>query len=539
MTSDTAAASSSRGRRAPRLLVAAAGLVALGAVAPVAYLTLRALSADGDARALAPLATTLELTWDTATLAFGVVVATLVVGVPFAWLVVRTDLPGRRLWGIAASLPLVIPSFVAALALLGAFAPRGLVQEALEPIGVERLPEVTGYWGALVALTLSTYPYVYLLTASGLRSVDPTAEEAARSLGAGRARVFARVTLPALRPSIAAASLLVALYVLSDFGVVSLMGYSTLTTGIYVRYESLLALESAAILALVLVALALAIVLLASRFRLRGAIYRSTPGAGRTARIVHLGRWRWLALAFCSSVIGLFLVLPLGVLAWWSARADPDLRARWRRLVGRARLGLAGGGSQRSSPPSSCCPRHSSPGAIPPPSRAGSNASRSCRARFRGSPWRWRSCSWAPASARPSIRASGSFSSRTSFASCRTDSPRRAPRSTRSAHVSRRRRDRSAEARLGATLAVVLPLARSGILAGAALVFLSTIKELPATLLLKPIGFETLATEIWAGTAIGAYSEVAPSALLLIAIAAPLVYLLSWRNAWELARGQS
>jgi iron(III) transport system permease protein len=91
---------------------------------------------------------------------------------------------------------------------------------------------------------------------------------------------------------------------------------------------------------------------------------------------------------------------------------------------------------------------------------------------------------------------------------------------------------------LGATTAVVLPLARSGILAGAALVFLSTIKELPATLLLKPIGFETLATEIWKGTAIGAYSEVAPSALLLIAIAAPLVYLLSWRNTWELGAAE-
>jgi iron(III) transport system permease protein len=87
---------------------------------------------------------------------------------------------------------------------------------------------------------------------------------------------------------------------------------------------------------------------------------------------------------------------------------------------------------------------------------------------------------------------------------------------------------------LEAMASVVLPLARSGILAGAALVFLSTIKELPATLLLKPIGFETLATEIWKGTSIGAYSAVAPSALLLIAIAAPLVYALSWRNAWEL-----
>jgi iron(III) transport system permease protein len=85
-----------------------------------------------------------------------------------------------------------------------------------------------------------------------------------------------------------------------------------------------------------------------------------------------------------------------------------------------------------------------------------------------------------------------------------------------------------------ALASVVLPLVRSGIFAGAALVFLSTVKELPATLLLRPIGFDTLATEIWKGTALGAYSEVAPSALLLVAVAAPLVYVLSWRNAWEL-----
>ncbi|MGH3128318.1 MAG: iron ABC transporter permease, partial [Gaiellaceae bacterium] len=95
-----ATAVSPHGRRAPRLLVTLAGLVALGAILPVAYLALRALSADAAARALAPASTTIELAWDTAVLAFGVVVATLVVGVPLAWLVVRTDLPGRRLWGI-------------------------------------------------------------------------------------------------------------------------------------------------------------------------------------------------------------------------------------------------------------------------------------------------------------------------------------------------------------------------------------------------------------------------------------------------------
>ena len=533
MTSGAVAAASSRGRRAPRLLVAAAALVALGALTPVAYLAFRALSADDSARTLVPLSTTLDLAWDTAILALGVVVATLLVGVPLAWLVVRTDLPGRRLWGLAASLPLVIPSFVAALALLGAFAPRGLVRELLEPLGVDRLPEVTGYWGALVALTLATYPYVYLLTAAGLRNADPTAEEAARSLGAGRARVFARVTLPALRPSLAAASLLVALYVLSDFGVVSLMGYSTLTTGIYVRYESLLALESAAILALVLVALALAVVLVASRFRLRGAIYRSTPGAGRAGTVVRLGRWRWPALAFCTGVVGLFLVVPVGVLVWWSVTADP-LTGRagvaWSAALGSASMATAAAivAAVVVLPAAFLAWRHPSPLS------------------------RWLERLTLLPSALPGIAVALALV----FVGARVGAPvyqslgllliayvlRFMPYGLASTGASldavNPRLEEAARSlgrrQLDALATVVVPLARSGILAGAALVFLSTIKELPATLLLKPIGFETLATEIWRGTAIGAYSAVAPSALLLIAIAAPLVYALSWRNAWEL-----
>ena len=532
-----ATAVSSHGRRAPRLLVTLAGLVALGAILPVAYLALRALSADAAARALAPASTTVELALDTAVLAFGVVVATLVVGVPLAWLVVRTDLPGRRLWGIAASLPLVIPSFVAALALLGAFAPRGLVQESLEPLGVERLPEVTGYWGALVALTLSTYPYVYLLAAAGLRSADASAEEAARSLGAGRFRVLTRVTLPAIRPSLAAASLLVALYVLSDFGVVSLMGYSTLTTGIYVRYESLLALESAALLALALLALALAIVLVASRFRLRGPVYRSTPGAGRAGKVTNLGWWRWPALVFCATLIGLFLVLPVGVLAWWSFSADP--------ITGRAGVdwSAAVGSASMATATALVAAIVVLPAAV-------------LAWRYPSALSRWLERLTLLPSALPGIAVALALV----FVGARIGAPvyqslglllvayviRFMPyglASTRASldAVSPRLEEaaRSLGRRpVGAMTAVVLPLARSGVLAGAALVFLSTIKELPATLLLKPIGFETLATEIWKGTSIGAYSEVAPSALLLIVIAAPLVYLLSWRNAWELGAAE-
>jgi iron(III) transport system permease protein len=537
VTSGSAAAVSSPGRRAPRLLVGAAMLVALAGVVPVAYLALRALSADGEARALTPARVTLELAWDTAVLALGVVAATLCVGVSLAWLVIRTDLPGRRVWGLVASLPLVIPSFVAALALLGAFAPRGLVQEALQPLGVDRLPDVTGYWGSLVALTLSTYPYVYLLAASGLRNADPTAEEAARSLGARPARVFWRVTLPALRPSLAAASLLVALYVLSDFGVVSLMGYSTLTTGIYVRYESLLALESAAILALVLVALALAIVLVASRWRLRGTAYRSTPGAGRAVKVVELGTWRWPAFVYCSLVVGLFLVLPVGVLAWWSFTADP--------IAGRA--AIAWSAAANSACAATATAAVAALVVLPSAFLAW---------RYPSPLSRWLERLTLLPGALPGIAVALALV----FVGARLGAPvyqslgllliayviRFMPyglASTRASldAVSPRLEEAArslGRSRLGTTTAVTLPLARSGILAGAALVFLSTIKELPATLLLKPIGFETLATEIWKGTAVGAYSAVAPSALLLIAIAAPLVYVISWRNAWELGAAE-
>lgn len=533
MSMRAAAEVSSPGRRPPLLLVAAAAIVGVAAALPLAYLVLRAFSADAESRSLIPLTTSVELVVNTGLLAFGVVAAALAVGAPLAWLVVRTDLPGRRVWGLAASLPLVIPSFVAALALLGALAPRGLVQQVLDPLGVQRLPEIYGYWGALLALTLSTYPYVFLLTAAGLRSVDPSAEEAARGLGAGRVAVFRRVTLPSLRPSIAAASLLVALYVLSDFGAVSLMGYSTLTTGIYVRYESLLALDAAAILALVLVAFAVVVVLLASHFRLRGAIYRSTPGAGRSAQVVELGGWRWPALAFCTAVLGIFLVLPLGVLVWWSANADP--------IAGRAEVAWTA--ALNSAAAGGIAAALAVVVVLPAALLAWRYPSRWSRLLERITLF---------PSALPGIAVGlalvffgarvGGFLYQSLALLLIAYLVRFMPYALASTHasldgVSPRLEEaaRSLGRRpLGAMAAVVLPLARSGMLAGAALVFLSTVKELPATLLLRPIGFETLATEIWKGTSVGAYSAVASSALLLIVIAAPLVYLLSWRNVWEL-----
>jgi iron(III) transport system permease protein len=527
------AAAAPRGGGRPGALAAAAVIVVASVLLPCIYLVIRAFGADENARAAVQLQPTLRLVFDTLLLVVGVVAVTLVIGTALAWLVVRTDLPGARIWGVALTLPLVIPSYVGALVLLGALGPTGLLQQRLAPLGVERLPDIYGYEGALLALTLSTYPYVFLVAASALRTIDVSLEEAARSLGRSAPRVFLTVTLPALRPALSASALLVALYVLADFGAVSLMQYPTLTRAVYLQYESLLDRNAAAILALVLVALAGVIVILEGYVRRRGATFRSSPGAGRRAKAVGLGRWRWAAVAACAASVGLFLALPLGVLAWWAlegASVGAPFRLAWQAALNSTFASAAAAGVAGLA-------------AIPVAVFAWRQPSRLSRGLER--------LAYVP-NAVPGIAVALAlvfFGARYGgvlyqslalliFAYVVRFFPQPLA-TTRSALDLVDPRVEEASRALGRgsarTLhAVVLPLARPGMLAGAALVFLSAMNELPATLLLRPTGFDTLATEIWTDTSIGAYSDAAPSALLLIAVSAPLVYVLSARRAWDL-----
>jgi iron(III) transport system permease protein len=512
--------------RAPLLLAIPALATVSAILLPLAYLVVRAAGADRGAWEVLMLDRTGRLVLDTGVLVAVVVLCAASIGVPLAWLVVRTDLPGRAFWAVAAALPLVIPSYVAALVLLGALGPRGMLQGLLEePFGIERLPEIYGLPGAAAALTLSTYPYVFLLTAAGLRNLDPALEEAARSLGQGRLATFRRVTFPALRPSIAAGCLLVALYVLSDFGVVSLLDYPALTRSIYLQYQALFDREPAAILSLVLVCLAVLVLALESRFRRRARYHRASPGAARAAVPVALGWWRWPALAFCSLVVGVFLVLPLAVLVYWSWQTGA-LELPWdearNSLV--ASLLAAGTAVVAVLPVAFLSQRHPAPWTH--------GLERTAYA----------------ANALPGIVIALSlvfFGARYGGVLYQTLPMlvfayfvRFAPQALAATSAALRGVDPRVEeaARglghgpLSVLFRVTAPLIRPGLLAGAALVFLSAMKELPATLLLRPIGFDTLATEIWTATSIAAYSEAAPAALLLIAASAPFVYVLAARR---------
>jgi iron(III) transport system permease protein len=515
-----------RRSRRPPVFLAAASVAALAVVClPLAYLVIRAAGGGAAAWETLTRPRTVSLVGETAALVAATTAAAVLVAVPLAWLVTRTDLPGRRVWVIAAALPLVIPSYVAALALLAAFGPRGLVQQLLEgPFGVERVPEVYGLGGGVLALTISTYPYVFLLTAVALRDVDPALEETARGLGRGRVATFLHVTLPLVRPSIGAGALLAALYALSDFGAVSLMQTDSLTRAIYVQYRSLFDRTPAAVLALVLVALTAVLLILELRLRGRGRLARAGPGTARPAPPARLGRARWPALAFCAAVVALSLAAPLAVLGYWFSRAaSASELAEAAAAAGRSLLasGLAAALTVLAALPLALLvARH---------------------------PTRWTNALERVgygANALPGIVIALSLV----FFAANYASPvyqtlalllvaygvRFYPQALAASHASLAavspRLEEAARA-LGrgpvATFAsVTAPLAAPGLLAGGALVFLSAMKELPATLLLRPIGYETLATEIWTATTVGAYSRAAVPALFLVALSAPVVYLL-------------
>ena len=288
---------------------------------PLFYLVVRSAGASEEAWELLFRARTAWIVGRSVLLVAAVTGASVAIAVPIAWLTVRTDLPLRRTWGVLTALPLVIPSYVGAFLVVSALGPKGLVQQLLErPFGVERLPDISGFPGAVLVLTLLSYPYVLLTVRATLAGLDPAQEEAARSLGHGPLSAAIRVTLRQLRPAIAAGSLLVALYTLSDFGAVSLLRFETFTWAIYQQYQTAFDRSIAAVLSLLLVVLAAGI-LIAEGYS-RGGSGTSAQGPVRRGRIESHGsaggggRRRGL----CATLAGFALALPIAVLLYWLVR---------------------------------------------------------------------------------------------------------------------------------------------------------------------------------------------------------------------------
>jgi iron(III) transport system permease protein len=462
---------------------------------------------------------TLGVLGRTLLLAATVTTASVLVAVPLAWLTARSDLPGRRVWTLLVALPLVVPSYVGGYAVVGAFGPRGALQSVLEPLGVARLPELYGFPGAALTLTLFSFPYVVLSVRGALLQMDPAYEEVSRSLGHGPWRTFWRATLPQLRPAIAAGALLVALYSLADFGAVSLLQFDSFTRAIYVQYRASFDPTLAAVLALMLVTCTAGILLAETRLRGRARYHRSGSGASRPAAVIALGAWRWPALLLCGLIVGLSVVLPLATIAFWLVRgisAGEPLNLVWAAtLNSMVASGLAAGLTVLASVPVAVLAvRHR--GAI------GTLVERVTYAGFalpgiviglafvfvaaRYLPWLYQTLPLLLLAYLVRFAPEAVGITRASLL-------RVSPRIEEAARTLGRRP--------GAVLRdVTLPMVRPGLVAGAALVFLTAMKELPTTILLAPTGFDTLAVRIWSATSEGFFARAAAPALLMILVAA-------------------
>ena len=511
--------------RAPLPLALAGLAIAALALLPIAYLLIRAAGADTPIADLVLRPRTLTVAASTVGLGLIVSAGTVMLGVPLAWLTARTDLPGRRLWAVLVIVPLAIPSYVTGFAFLGFLGPHGVLAALLAPFGVERVPSMSGLPAAALVLTLASYPYVVLATRSALMRADPAVEEAGRLLGDGRLRVFRRVSLPLLAPAVLAGALLATLYALADFGAVSLLGFDSLSRAIHTAYRASFDRSLAAVLALILVGLSLAVVAGEGIVRRRADSYVGRPPR-RPPPPIALGRWRWPAAAFCAVVVSLALVVPAGTIGWWLVRGLGQ--GEPLRLVAAPALASLGTGVAAAGvavalalPIGLLAARH--------PSRIAWLAERSTYAAY----------------ALPGIvMALAVVFLANNFVPALYQTllllviayaVRFLPQASgllRASLVALGPRLEEAGRTLGDGPVVVvrrltLPLLRPALVAGAALVFLTTVKELPMALILGPIGFDTLATEIWDAASGGFYARAAaPAALLMILSAATVAVLL-------------
>ncbi len=500
-------------------------LIAGALVMPLAYLFVRAVGADAETWRLILRLETARILLRTLWLAFWVTLVAAIVGVTLAWLTTRTDLPFRKSLAVITVLPLVVPSYVGAYAVVAALGPRGMLQQALERLaGLGSLPEIYGFPGTFLVITLLSYPYILLPVRAALQRMDPALEESSRSLGHGSWSTFRLVTLPQLRPAIAAGAILVALYTLRDFGAVSILRYDTFTRVIYTQYQSLIDRSSSAALALILVILTLAILALDMMTRGKARYYTTSPG--KPPQGTRLGVWRWPALAFCFAIVAFSLLLPASVLVYWLLRgigAGQSLAPLW--IAARNSImasGLAAGATLLAAIPVVILSARM-------PSRLGRTVERLTYSGF-ALPGIVIALSLVFFGARyaPSLyqtlpililayailflpQAIGAL--RTSILQVEPNLEE-AARSlgNRPWQVFRR---------------ITLPLIRPGILASVGLVFLTAMKELPATLILGPFGFNTLATEVWSAVTEAFFARAAaPALILILAASIPMAYLI-------------
>lgn len=500
-------------------------LIGAGIFVPLLYLVFRAVEGDlSQSLDLILRSRNLELLGNTVLLTAGVLILTSLISLPLAWITTRTSIKGKKLLTLLGVLPLAIPGYVMAYALLGLSGNNGMLAElfALE------LPRLSGFWGALLAISLYTYPYLFLNLRSGLLGLDPSLEEVSRSLGYRPSEVFFRVILPQLRPSYYAGALIIGLYVLGDFGAVSLMRFETFSYAIYLQYDAAYDRIYAAWLALML--LGLTTMALAIEYRLlRGLFFhRSGSGAERAATTYRLGGWTVPCFLFIGLIVGFSLLIPLGTLLYWMGisleffQFDNLITALQGSITASAPAALLATmlavpiayiGVRFPSRLTRSLERVAYLGYATPPLAL---ALALIFFSFTAMPLLYQTLALL-------IFAYTLHFLAEAIGPVRSSLYQASPRLEEAAQS-------LGLSRIRAFFSTTFPLMRGGLVVALSFVFLSAMKELPITFLLSPIGYETLAVNIWSYSIEAMFAEAAPYALTILLFSSLFVGMLFARE---------
>jgi len=535
----------------PPLLVIGAALVALLALTPLIALAALAVQGSGDLWPHLVAYVLPTAIGQTLALLLGVGVVTLAVAVPCAWLVATCDFPGRRVLEWALLLPLAVPGYIVAFSYLDVLHPLGPVQGALRfMLGLSsprdlRLPDVRSIGGGIFVLSSVLYPYIYLSARAGFVLQSAGALEVARTLGAGRLRAFLTVALPLARPAIVAGLILALLETLGDIGASEFLGIRTLTVSIYATWVNRSNLPGAAQIALVMLTLVLALIV-AERYARRSRRFVATGSMRPQAPIRLTGLAALGATAFCALPVIIGFAVPILHLAISAARRAAEAGIPVR-VVGEAAttaviaicatglalgLGLVVTLAQRlvgGTAPATFARVASLGYAVP-----GTVLAIGLLGPVAGFD------NLLDATLRQSLGVSSGLLLLGSGAALVLALALRflaipvggieAGYAKLSTHL-----DMAARS-LGCTnpqtvRRIHLPLLRPAVATAALLVFVDAMKELPATLLLRPLGLETLATHIYGEAARGTYEDGALAALLIVLVGLGPVILLARMSA--------
>ncbi|MET3805519.1 iron(III) transport system permease protein [Nakamurella sp. UYEF19] len=499
-----------------RRLLSPLGLLTAGVLltvgSPLIFVVIQATRAGwAPAKALLhrPIAAT--LLWHTITLTVAVTTTTAVIGFGAAYLVERTDLPLRRVLSVVLVMPLAVPEFVAGFS------------------WVSLTSSVRGYWGAVLVMTCALYPLVYLPVAAALRRSDTGVEEVARSLGRSRWATLFRVTLPLARPALGGGALLVCLYLLGEYGAFAALQFQTFATAIFTEYKVAYDTASASVLTLMLCLIALLVVAGEIRVSGRRPLARASS-SGRTGARVRLGAARFPALATLLALMVLALGVPIGALVYWWARGTSSTLPP--ASIGSDILSTVGY--------SLAAALVATLGAVPVALYSWRRRTRWAATVERGAyltralpgiavglsivylfihylrPW-YQTAPMLIAGYVVLFFPLALTGVRAALAAV----PAGVEEVARSLGVRPSR----------VLIRVTLPLIAPGLGVAAAMVMLAASTELTATLLLRPIGTHTLATQFWTFTSGLAYGEAAPYAAMMIGLSAVPVLILARRGA--------